>query len=79
MLLRMLCEKENLSGDQIIRIGQLLLGLGLLCNSASILLDRFTGTHDFFLGFLTGFGLVSFAMALIFHVKGVRLKRAMRK
>ncbi len=75
MLLRMICRESDISGKKLIRIGQLLLSLGLGCNAGALLLDRFTNTGDFFQGFLTGFGLVMLGASVAFNTYGLKRKR----
>ena len=75
MLMKMLVKEQKLSGKQIIGIGQLLLSIGLGCNAAALLLDRFTTVHDFFLGFLAGLGAVFLGVSIVFNVTGLKKRK----
>jgi len=75
LLLKMLIKEKKLSEKQIIGIGQLLISVGLGCNVAALLLSRFTNTGDFFLGFLTGLGLVFLGVSAVFNISRFKKKR----
>ena len=67
---------KDMTGKQIVGVGQISLVLGLGCNATSIILNHFTNVSDFLLGFLIGIGCISIGTSIVFNIYGIKLNRS---